>query len=274
MEIALCFILYKPSHIAISRIKKSSESGRMIFVYDNSCLGNELSLSEAKGKIKYYNKNDNIGLSKALDFICNQAINEGFTALLYFDQDTIFDTITLAYVDKVYQNVCSITDYAKSLACISFRDLSIKSKSLNYINTTIINGYLINDVYFTINSGTLFFLNKFSKYTWFDPSFFVDGVDYAFCINSISSGYRIGEIYNVPGINHKDEQEDVKISFLGKPLYGRIYPLKRNLDFLASHLKLLTSSFKIRNFKPKFIILKYIFSYIFFQLVFRVKLKK
>ena len=73
------------------------------------------------------------------------------------------------------------------------------------------------------------------KYEWFDKRYFVDGVDYSFCIKSKINKFKITEIYNTPGLDHESEQGNFPLKLHNKQISGRLYPVSRNIDFIKSH---------------------------------------
>jgi histidinol phosphatase-like enzyme len=87
-KLALGFILYKPTNNTIDRILKHSNDGYKIFIYDNDEINNTQKFIHQN--IHYYSNFRNEGLSVGLNYLCAIAKKNGFTSLLYFDQDTIF----------------------------------------------------------------------------------------------------------------------------------------------------------------------------------------
>jgi rhamnosyltransferase len=213
----------------------------------------------------------NVGLSEGLARICNAAFESEYEALLYFDQDTVFETVTLDYISAYYRSVLERPDeFCASIVCTTFRDIPNSSK-LNHISYRQCSEYNIENIFLTINSGSLYSLRKLKEYEWFDRTFFVDGVDYSFCINSIRNGYKITEVHSTPGIDHESEQGNVSVSFFGKRLVGRIYPFGRNIGFVISQIRLFFSAFALGGTKPALFLMKSLLLYLFQQLVFRVR---
>jgi hypothetical protein len=190
---------------------------------------------------------------------------------LFFDQDTIFKLETLEFIN----NFITVKNIEQNLLfdtvlSINFRDSSSEQKQLNIINIFTLNSKLLYNVYFSINSGSLYFLDKYNKFNWFEDKYFVDGVDYSLSLNAIINNYKNLVIIDVPGLNHTEEQGDSIIKIFGKEFSGRIYPLKRNIDFIKSHFKLMIKSLKTNQIKPVLFIIKALISYIFIQTVFRL----
>jgi len=269
LDFAIGIVLYNPSKASKTRILNFAIHGVEIYVYDNSVTFNE-ELSNAKN-INYTSNGINIGLSKSIDFLCKKTISDNYKYLLFFDQDTDFTTDTLYYIQKfISYKENSSNNFFDLVLSVNFREKTIEGNKLNILSKDKIDIYDIITIFFNINSGTLFFLEKYKCFQWFDKKYFVDGVDYAFSLNVFIHNFKNISISNVPGLNHTEEQGDTIINFLGKKISSRIYPISRNIDFLRSHIMLLFKSFKVKYFKPKFFILKAIFSYVAVQLIFRL----
>jgi rhamnosyltransferase len=267
-KLALGFILYKPTNNTIDRILKHSNDCYKIFIYDNDEINNTQKFIHQN--IHYYSNFRNEGLSVGLNYLCAIAKKNGFTSLLYFDQDTIFNEETLNFISIYLNFLNSNISTLNNIACTTFRDFPTNYRNSNTISKFEINKYSIYNVYYTINSGSLYMLNKFDHFKWFDLNFFVDGVDYAFCINCKKNKYLVTEIYNVPGLNHDDEQGNNSVNILGITFRGRSYNYKRNIDFISSHIKLIKKSFSLYSPKASLLLIKSLFYYFLTQIIFKL----
>ena len=265
----LAFVLYNPSQNSVNRIIDFANKGCTIYIYDNSSSKNE-ELSKTKN-ISYFSNNINHGLSYCLKFLCDIISKNSVNKFLFFDQDTIFTLDTLNYIED-FENFMSQDNKIlfNSVASVNFRDNTVANCKYNLIETIHIDNYIIQYVYFNINSGTMYFLDNFNSFNWFDNQYFVDGVDYAFSLNAFINKFKNVSITNVPGLNHFDEQGDSTIIFCNKKITSRVYPLNRNLDYIYSHLRLFIKTFKINSIKPKIFILKAIIGYTLTQIIFRL----
>jgi rhamnosyltransferase len=272
-NIALGFILFNPSTDIVKRIINAAKPETEVFIVLNSRLDDSLlSMLSSIESIHLIGNGSNVGLSMGLKSLCNEAYIKYYSALLYFDQDSIFTSETLDYVLKYYRCILdNDNEFTRSIVCTTFRDTTVLNRANNYISTAKISDFVVENVYFTINSGSLYFLDKFNKYVWFDKRFFVDGVDYSFCLRSRKNKFRITEIYNTPGLDHETDQGNLPVKFFGKQKSGRLYPFSRNIDFIKSHLMILFLSSSIKSIKPKIFIIKSICGYIYMQILFRIK---
>jgi hypothetical protein len=267
----IAIVLYKPTDSTINRILELLEKNIVFYVFDNSNYVNDVLSGMNNNNLNYYSFNKNFGLSYSIDYLCKVAISNHNNYLLFFDQDTIFKLETLEFIN----NFITVKNIEQNLLfdtvlSINFRDSSSEQKQLNIINIFTLNSKLLYNVYFSINSGSLYFLDKYNKFNWFEDKYFVDGVDYSLSLNAIINNYKNLVIIDVPGLNHTEEQGDSIIKIFGKEFSGRIYPLKRNIDFIKSHFKLMIKSLKTNQIKPVLFIIKALISYIFIQTVFRL----
>jgi rhamnosyltransferase len=263
-------VLYNPPNSTINRINKFAQEGVQFYIFDNS--DSMLAKHDLFGQnIKYFSFSKNLGLSYSIDFLCKEAILDDKEALLFFDQDTIFTLDTLMYIDRFinYKTTFQAPIF-KDVISISFRDINLKEGQTNVIESFQVDEYLLYSIFFSINSGTLYHLDKFYDFKWFNEGFFVDGVDYSFCLNALINGYKNLAVTNVPGLNHSEEQDGFHINFFRKKGSFRVYPLKRNVDFLKSHFRLFFITFKVKGIKTKFFIVKAILSYVFTQVLSRI----
>ena len=254
----------------IDRIKKIASDGYNIFLYDNS--NTEIGDFKNYKNINYFHSKMNKGLSGAIDYILNKAHDEDYFAVLNFDQDTLFTNKTLNFIEMVINNYLLNEKFGTNLISLTFRDFKSKKKSNEIF--ILQKKYKYSEVNFTINSGTLYILKHFNKFKWFDEKYFVDGVDYNFCIQSNKFHFKNFEIYDTPDLNHTIEQDDYNFNFLFFNLRGRKYSIKRNKDFIKSHFYLLNQT--LINLQPiHFIfILKSLILYFATQLIFNFKKHK
>jgi rhamnosyltransferase len=270
-EMALGFVLYDPPVDAIRRIIEAAGYGFTVYIYINSICEERLEPLLSHKTIILSHGHSNGGLSEGLARICNAAFESEYEALLYFDQDTVFERVTLDYISAYCHFVLGRPDaLSASVVCTTFRDIPHSSR-LNHISYWQRSGYNIENVFFTINSGSLYSLRKLKAYEWFDRAFFVDGVDYSFCIASIRHGYKIAEVHNTPGIDHDSAQGNLAVSVFGRKIVGRVYPVGRNVGFILAHIRLLCSAFTLRSMRPPLFVMKSLLSYLFQQFLFRVR---
>ena len=231
-------VLYQPTKTSIARIKQIALSGYTIILFDNSFF--ETSDFQDFNNIIYFHSTDNVGLSGGIDFIAKKALDLNYYSLLNFDQDTIFTNKTLLFIEDVISKYILSEHLGSNLITVGFRDFN-KTGNDHFISIHDLF-YNSSEVDFTINSGSLYLLKFYNNFKWFDKKYFVDGVDYSFCLQSNKHGYKIIECYATPDLNHTTEQDDTILNIFKFKIRGRKYSFKRNIDFIYSHFKLLIQS--------------------------------
>jgi rhamnosyltransferase len=260
-KFAIGFVIYNPSVNLIQRINLALASGFALYIFDNSPqVGFIREFIKSEVRCKYITCGKNVGLGYGISSVCAQAYYDSFRALLFFDQDTIFNVSTLLFIDNFYG---SHYNPDASYSSIVFNDkkvndLSVKSK------------YMIKDVILSISSGSLFFLDNVNKLNWHNHKYFVDCVDYEFCFKSNINKFKIGECSMTPGFDHVSEQADVKYKIFGKERMLRKYPLKRIFYTTVGSARLFFASIMKRNLQYSAAIIRSLVQYLNWQLVVRL----
>lgn len=258
-KIALGFITYGPANNFLNRLKKVAEQNFNIYIFDNSPSNPELRTNCLDFKnINYLTAGKNLGLGFGLSIICAQAFYEENEALLFFDQDTVFNDETIEFIEAYYiKNINLFKDFS----AVTF---SAPKKSRDYKEK------YFKKVQLTLNSGSLFILKNLEIIGWHNEKFFVDGVDYEFCLNSNIHGFSIGSYINTPGLDHMTEQEDKPYRLFGKTYLWRAYPKFRLIDTIKSSFKLIYTALASRRHNFAKIFIKFLIVYIIIQIAARI----
>ncbi|MDO4689046.1 MAG: hypothetical protein Q4A94_08955 [Plesiomonas sp.] len=232
-NLAFVSILYHPDDNALISIERAMRAGFNPVIYLNDVS------DEYLAKLKSLNVtilgcNSNVGLGRAFFDIENYLIENGFFCYLYFDQDTVV-------ADSAWEKIKSTYDYTDP-------DVGLIFYTSSDINR--------ND--FVISSGCLFSLSVIKKVGFHDSSYFVEGVDYEFCLRLKISGYKI-KINHIDGIDHNSLQDGVDIKLLGFDFRVRDYGLSRTVDFNRSQFKLFMLALNNKNYSSILFFIKSIF---------------
>jgi len=232
-KIAIGFVVYNSSSNLIHRLQEALSLGFAVYIFDNSP---EKSITrdfiKNKREINYTTSGKNLGLGVGLSMLCAQAYYDDYPALVFFDQDTYFNTETLITIEEYYINNQHLVS--------NYSSVVFNSRNIGQKNNKLINCF--ENVLLSRNSGSLFFLENVKRMNWHNEKYFVDGVDYEFCLNSKLNNYRIGEYSCTPGFDHTVEQGDKKYNFFGKAYSMRMYSLNRIVDTAKSSVKLIFRS--------------------------------
>ncbi len=258
-EIAIGVVTYNPGGNLISRLSLVMASGFILYIFDNSPEdGIVQNFCNSKQACRYFTCGKNVGLGFGISTVCAQAYYDSFPALIFFDQDTIFNRSTLDFIEDFYINNANI---ASNYSAIVFN-------SKNSGDCAGSN-FIFKDVLLARNSGSLFFLENLKKLNWHNATYFVDCVDYEFCLNSNNNNLKIGECSMAPGFDHESEQPDVKYMVFGKERLLRKYPAKRIIDTISASTRLLITSITTRNFVFFTAIIRSLAIYLYWQSVVR-----
>jgi len=220
------------------------------------------SFSKEEKRIRYYTSGKNVGLGFGISTVCAQSYYDNFKGLVFFDQDTVFSSETINFINKFYNSKYKVLKE-------SYTSVVFNSKSGS---VSAFENFEIKDVLFSINSGSLYFLENLSKIGWFNETFFVDCVDYEFCLRSSNREFKIGECSTTPGFDHVSEQADEVYNIWDMKLSLRKYPFTRLTGTIKASLRIFLMATKSGNIKYSIAIIRSLSIYLFFQFVVRVML--
>ena len=222
----VCFVTYYPDQGFFERLQLVLDAGYKVIVYDNTdepVLGFDKFVKE--NTLELFRDGHNAGLGEALKFLMGNAKQYDFTAALYFDQDTRFSLRSLRYIsswmDKFF-------DQHQDFAAIRFSTAEYQEAC--YLQA--------EEVRLLISSGCVFRLDALEQLGWHDDHFFVEGVDYKFCLDAHIACFRLGEVRQCPDIDHESLQPLEKSSVFGREIIYRRYPMQRHIRFVGALLRL------------------------------------
>lgn len=230
---AIGLVLYHPEDSLLKRVDQMVGLGFRVFVFDNSPFVAQHSRAiQDNPDILYLSAGKNVGIGYSLSTLCATAYAHGFPRLLFLDQDTGISDQTLEFIERFPQSLAN--DIQQQYAALVFSGHQAGDHS-------------VQDVRLAISSGSLFNLAVLEQIGWHNENYFVDCVDYEFCLRARRKGFRIGKVSNTPDFDHVTEQPDRIISFLGKNLLIRRYSSARISDASVAYIKLIIDS--LRNMK-------------------------
>lgn len=192
-------------------------------------------------------KNINVGLGLAFYELEEYLKLNNLEYFIYFDQDTKVKQKAWTQIIGTYENFYKINDIGL----------------LHYGNGSNKDSRIVT------SSGSLFSMSILDKVGFHDKSFFVEGVDYEFCLRLNFFGYRIYNIIS-EAIDHKSLQDFFTINIYFKTIKLRIYGKKRTKDFNLSHKRLFKQAFKYSDYKFFFFLLKSIIRHNSMELISRI----
>ena len=230
-KMAIGFVIYRPEKSFYERLELINQAGVPFYVYDNSpeIIDSQIKV-ESLLHARYLCSGKNEGLGVGLSELCQTAYQDEFHELLFFDQDTGFNLKTISFIQNfINDNVACLFENYSAITFSGSHAGNLKNKN----NSSLIT------VDFSINSGSLFFLANLKKMGWHNKNYFVDGVDYEFCLRSNIAGFKIGKYFNTPYFDHESEQPDRVVTLFGKRLLIRKYSYMRIKDAIHSYVRLI-----------------------------------
>ena len=177
-------------------------------------------------KIEYIWNGENLGIASALNIAAKKAISEEFDWLLTMDQDSIFKENSFQFlVDYVNDN----KDLSKLAIVSPFHDTVLRDG--HYPNPETVETPII-----VMTSGNLVNLTAYKKIGGYKDWYFIDCVDFDFCLSLIREGYQIHQVNKSILIHELGHTEKKK--FLGKTYftdnhnYIRRYYIVRNRHYI------------------------------------------
>jgi len=173
-------VTYCPDSEFISRLESIRSVASTVYIVDNGS-GELLPQIEAQGVVIFRNK-ENRGIASALNRGAEWAIAQGFCWVLLFDQDTLPSPNLLREITNAYE------EYPRKS-----RLAMIGSHFGGEYQSTYTNQKW-KEVSTVINSGTLLSLGAFSIIGEFREDFFLDCVDFDYCLRAHRKGFDVIEL--------------------------------------------------------------------------------
>lgn len=235
--LTILVVTYNPDSDFYSRIRKVGFHPLNVVLFSNCIISKNLNEQTSNNidNVFAYGTGINLGLSAAYNQVARAVMEIGCERILIFDQDTIIDDCFFSYINFLLK--WHFDDY--SALQLPLKSNNFFAQDGNNALHHVTSVERVKESSFLINSGTLFNLSALKTIGWFDESFFVDMVDYEFCIRSRSCGYRVGRLLIPALLDHSSLQEDNSISLFGSVFYFRVYPMARIKGVLQGACRLI-----------------------------------
>ena len=191
MKLAGVVVLYNPTEVVLDSINTYISDVDILYAIDNSSINNSKLFKNKK--IKYVANMDNLGIAKALNIGASMAINEGYKYLLTMDQDSKFETNGVKKLMEMIENYSKNKELVKKFGN-NVEKIGLFSPVHVINNDTSIMG-ISDDTYDSplkvMTSGNIINLNAYKKIEGYKDWFFIDCVDFDYCMNLRKNGYEI-----------------------------------------------------------------------------------
>lgn len=196
---------YQPEHCLVECVKSiMSQVAEIIIVDDGNSKGNVAKLGRWFGNISQvtlWHQKTNSGIAAALNVGVNIAREKGYKWFLTLDDDSIPDS---DMVQRLCEHLAKIKDPQTVGIIGMMRSDNNRRTTLPERNHHL---HLYLDKRGIITSGSLFSLQTYTAVGPFREEFFIDSVDYDYCMRARAKGLRVIQVQE-HGFTHSLGQEE------------------------------------------------------------------
>lgn len=229
-DICAVITAYNPDDGFKARVSLAAQQMSALLIVDNGSRPDRLAIINAASTIPNVSllRNDiNRGIAVALNLGARWAKEEGYSGVIFFDQDSLVTEQVLPTLIEVW-NQFKPSDH---VALIGSNFINIQShKCFAEVTSTASDAWRDTDIVLT--SGSLISLDSFQDIGPFREEFFIDGVELDYCFRAKCKGYRLIQSLR-PTMKHSAGQP-TSHHFLGKTVWTinhvpqRCYYMTRN----------------------------------------------
>ncbi|MET1936043.1 glycosyltransferase [Enterococcus faecium] len=261
-EFCIGIVSYNPDLDFVEQNIRTA-SNYQIYIADNGST-NQKELAGSVGNFKnilLISNNNNLGIAAALNQLCQRAMEEGFEWIVLFDQDS-----------KIRKNLLDgySVELLKPQDMVSIYTPLIKNKQTDEIKKLNLNYHQdsnYDEVPYCITSGSLTNISDWKKIQGFDEYFFIDYVDYDYCLKIYLSGKKILRV-NSMSLDHSIGNTEKKFWFniTNHNEIRRYYQVRNMIIYFQRYKDAPKELKRIRNKRQLFIqILKIIIAVLLFE---------
>jgi rhamnosyltransferase len=220
MKLLGIVILYYPQDDVVTNINSYIDVLDELIVWDNTPGGSKINFP-GHWHIRRMSVNENIGIGKALNEAIKYAMANDFTHLLTMDQDSYFETgHGRKYIDIITHS---------NQKAIFGPNYIVHGQTLFKMQDSFIN----TDT--TMTSGSLFLITIFKQIGLFREDFFIDAIDYEFCLRAKQNKIQI---FTTPEVLlfHQPGYQKKKHKFLWKTFFPNEYSPIRSYYIIRNGL--------------------------------------
>lgn len=202
MKISGVVILYHPTVETVTNIRSYERYLDLLYVIDNSPsdeISQKIEYLLDDEKIVYHSMGSNKGISQALNYALNKAMENGADYLLTMDQDSRFP-----------DEICK--EYFAQVIALHKRQEDIQTAIYAPNPDTELDAVQsIVNLKMTITSGSLMHIDAFRKIGMFDEDLFIDWVDQDICYRARRCGFKIQRLNWIPMIHQLGIRERINV---------------------------------------------------------------
>ena len=231
-KVAAIVTTFHPSAAIVRNLERIAKQVLIVIVVDDTGTGTPIPelVNAGIGNVVLLRNEKNVGIAAALNSGVRHAAQLGCDWVVTFDDDTL---ISETYVDD-------IAAFAGAWGCGRPLGVIACSRVPHLTSSKGHGGYKFKRT--LITSGSMFSIDTYRKVGGFDETFFIDLVDFDFCLRIRRLGLEVVQL-DKPGMDHKVGNIKL-ISVFGKKFIAynhspfRLYYQTRNVFlFLRKHFR-------------------------------------
>jgi rhamnosyltransferase len=221
-QVILLVVAYHPPAELLPRLQAVLHAGVGLAIYDNSPAGAQLLQPLYKQCFWHHAAGTNDGLGVAMQVLLKEAKKSDCNWALYVDQDTCFSVHSLAWMaERLQENEGKF----------------LKTAAVQFKGGASFSSLTVQPL--LINSGSAFYLPNLAAWGGPDPSFFVECVDYKFCLDAAYAGFELWQATGCPDFDHERLQPVLRYPWRKGTVAFRPYPWQRHKSFVKALLRLI-----------------------------------
>lgn len=233
----VALVVYRPPSTTFGLISTLLELDFLVILWMNSTV--EL---PTHPNLVSLGSGQNVGLSIPFNAFFDHAKLRGFREFLYLDQDALVSR-------KI------VTDYDKASRLLHTANHAVVQLSDDHLSERPTTVKLV------YSNGCVYNVNCPVRHSMI---FFVEGVDYDYCLNAARIDYSIGVISS-KSLIHNEVQPRRTYYACGYEFVHRPNPIKRHIEFLSALIKLSMRSLYFNKFDFFYIFIRNIFTHLAVQ---------
>ncbi|WP_066055782.1 glycosyltransferase family 2 protein [Robertmurraya korlensis] len=261
-DVCAIIVTYNPDVTEfIDNIQSVKEQVGQICVVDNSTnvrAQNDLKNFSDEQKYTVITNHKNVGIAKAQNIGTEWAMQNGFEAFFYLDQDSKIADQT---VNRLVEHQKSLALKGKKVACIGPLAYNRDKSEDSVYHTYEGNDSQLIEVSETLSSGMLITKNVIKEIGLMEEELFIDLVDYEWCWRAKDKGFTT---YIASDVKLAHRLGDDRFSILGVNV-GLPSPIRHYYQF-RNTIIILRRSYVPKGFKNKYLLylpLKFVFYALF-----------
>jgi len=237
---SLCAVIvsHHPTALTLENLPRISSQVKALIVVDNGSRGPETCLlREASQTLGFHliENGENLGIAEALNQGSRWARANGYEWVIFFDQDS---EITDGFIDQMFAAWDSHPQRER-VASVHPRYVDPATGAEPFVRRASDGGPVMS-----MTSGALMPVWIFEKIGWFAPEYFIDCVDFEYCLRIRAAGYLIADARNAVLLHAAGNAEKSK-SLFGIQYRATHYSATRRYYISRNRIALYRKYFRI-----------------------------